>query len=299
MTEYSAAKDVPLIDLTTMVSTLRQFWTARKAAFFALSAVLISTIGMYYGCGSGVNLYSKQDDITLGQQMAAQIAADPAHYPVLNNPTIRSYVQSIENKIVSSPNVQNKDFNYYVTIINDDNTVNAFSIPGGPMYVYTGLMKFIDNEATLAGVIAHETTHADHRHATQQMTQQYGLETIAALALGQNSGVLQQAVASLAGNLALLKFSRDDERDADKGSFDDLNQLPGRPWYPAAIKYFMVKVLAQGEKTSSLQNLFNTHPPSQERLDNINKLAASAGLPEPSASQLNAQTYASYKSMVR
>jgi predicted Zn-dependent protease len=271
-----------------------RYWAA------ALTIITLNTAALS-GCGGGVNLFSKQDDIALGQQIQQEIAADPTHYPILNDPTLTQYVQGIVNNIVSSPNVKNKDFKYVVSIINDDKTVNAFSIPGGPMYVYTGLLKFVDNEATLAGILAHEITHADHRHATQQMTKQYGLEMVASIALGQNPGIASQIAASLAGNLAVLKFSRDDERDADVGSFNDLAQLSGQPWYPAAIKYFMQKAISQQkEKSSALANLFATHPPSEERLANVQALASKAGIPDtPPSSQLRSSEYLARTSKVR
>src|SRR2546423_5937040 len=197
-------------------------------------------------CSGGVNLFSKQQDVQFGQQVQAEIAKDPAHYPILNNPTLRNYVQGLVNRIIQSPNVVNKDFNYVVTIINDDKTVNAFTLPGGPIYVYTGLMKYVDNEATLAGILAHEVTHADHRHSTQQLTKQYGLEAVTSLALGSNSSLAGQIARGLAGvgeQAAMMHFSQGDELEADANSFDDLMQLPGRPWYPAAINYFEIKMI--------------------------------------------------------
>ncbi len=274
--------------------------SGNKGAVVGLGLILFLNSMIYFGCASGVDLYAKSDDVNLGNQMQAQIAADPAHYPILNNPTLTNYLQNIENTIVSSPNVTNKDFQYKVRIINDDKTINAFTLPGGAIYVYTGLLKFVDNEATLAGVMAHETTHADHRHSTKQLTQQYGLQILTSAALGNNPGIIQQIVGSLAGNLTVLKFSRDDETEADKGSFDDLMSLPGRPWYPAAIKFFMIKTLAGGaEHYSALDKLMLTHPPSQQRLDAINSYAAAANLPAPAESQLKTSQYQQYRAMVQ
>jgi predicted Zn-dependent protease len=262
-----------------------------------LLAAVTSTTAV--SCGGGVNLFSKQDDVQLGQQMAQQIASDPQHFPVLNNATLTSYVQSVENRIVQSPNVTNKDFNYKITIINDPNTVNAFSIPGGQIYVYTGLLMFIDNESSLAGILAHETTHGDHRHATQLLTKQYGLELLASVALGNNSSVLSQIVASLGTQLSVLKFSRDDERDADQGSFYDLLQLPGRPWYPAGAEFFLQKALAAApNQPGKFQQLFSDHPIDQERVNAFNALVQKENVGQPTASQLDASTYARYKAMI-
>ena len=276
-----------------MLSSILQY---RQRNYFVALA-LVFTLS---SCGTGVNLFSKSQDVQLGQQMAQQIAADPAHYPVLNDPTLTSYVQSIEDRIVQSPNVVNKDFHYKITIINDDNTVNAFTIPAGGIYVYTGLLKFVDNEATLAGILAHETTHADHRHATRNMTQQYGLQTLAAIALGQNGGLLTQIVANLGTSLTMLKFSRDDEREADQGSFDDLNQLPGKPWYPGAVIYFLQKAVAQSKsQPSKFDQLFATHPIDQERITNVQANLTKNNIPAPTEAQLNSATYQRYKSTVR
>ena len=271
----------------------------QRIIFFFFIAISFSQLG----CGSGANLYSKSQDVQLGQQMQAQIAKDPAHYPVLNNSTLRNYVQGLVNKIITSPNVTNKDFNYTVTLIHDDNTVNAFTLPGGPIYVYSGLIKFVDNEAELAGILAHEVTHADHRHSTQQMTKQYGLDAVAQLALGNNPSLAGQILAGLASgaeSLTMLQFSRADETEADANSFTDLYQLSGRPWYPAAIKYFMIKTLATGgsQPPSQLSKLFMTHPPSQERLNAVNAQAQNAKLPAPTEAQLNTAGYQRYKAML-
>lgn len=267
---------------------------------FSAILILIASLSL---SSCGINLFSKSEDVKLGQQMQAEIAKDPAHYPPLNNPSVTSYVQGIVNTIVSSSNVKNKDFHYVVTIIRDDNTINAFAIPGGPIYVYTGLLKFIDNEATLAGILAHEITHVDHRHSTQQLTKQYGLEIVANVAIGatttEGSTVREMAgyIAGIGGTLGMLRFSRDDEREADENSFIDLNTLPGKPWYPAAIKYFMLKTMNADPKGALAKNL-STHPPSKERLDNVNKQAAAAHLSEPTESQIHASEFMRMRAML-
>ncbi len=258
---------------------------------------LLSTF-TYFGCASGLNVYSTQDDIALGQKVKAEIAKNPAQYPVLNDATIRSYVQGIVNRIVSSPVIKNRVFKYEVTIINDPKTVNAFCIPGGAMYVYTGLMKYIDDEATLAGIMGHEITHADHRHSTQQMTKQYGIQTIAGVLLGETSPAWVQIASNIGSNLVFLKFSRDDERDADQNSFYALNSIPGKPWHPGAIKYFMRKTLQKTGRTSDLEKLFLTHPPSEDRLVAIEALEKKEKLAPPTETTLNRENYQRYRTML-
>jgi beta-barrel assembly-enhancing protease len=269
--------------------------TANNGRILIIGSILICC-SIIASCASSVNLFSKSEDVQLGQQMAQQIAADPAHYPILHNPTLTAYLQSIEDRIVQSPNIQNKDFHYTVTIINDPKTVNAFTIPAGGIYVYTGLLNFIDNESALAGVLAHETTHADHRHATRNMTQQYGLEALTSLALGASGlGSLGSIVANLGTSLTVLKFSRDDEREADQGSFDDLSQIPGQPWWPGGVNLFLTKSLAaQPSQPGKFQQLFLTHPVDQERIDAITADIQKARLANPTARQLNSANYARY-----
>ncbi len=271
------------------------YYKGRLALFAGITAVC----AVIAGCAGGLNLFSKSEDVRLGQQMAQQIANDPKEYPILHNTTLTAYLQSIEDRIVQSPNVQNKDFHYTVTIINDPKTVNAFTIPGGGIYVYTGLLKFIDNQSTLAGVLAHETTHADHRHGTRNLTQQYGMEILASTALGGNAGIIGQIVSSLGTQLTSLKFSRDDELEADQGSFDDLYQLPGQPFWPAGVNLFLTKSLAAApSQPGKFQQLFLTHPVDQDRIDAINADIQKYGLGNPTTAQLKQATFARYKAML-
>lgn len=280
-----------------MVNKIYTLMKLREICNGVVVMALLSTF-TYFGCASGLNVYSTQDDIALGQKVKAEIAKNPAQYPVLNDATIRSYVQGIVNRIVSSPVIKNRVFSYEVTIINDPKTVNAFCIPGGSMYVYTGLMKYIDDEATLAGIMGHEITHADHRHSTQQMTKQYGVETAAAILLGNNSSQWVQLASNIGSNLVFLKFSRDDERDADQNSFYALNSIPGKPWHPGAIKYFMRKTLEKTGRTSSLEKLFLTHPPSEDRLAAIEALEKKEKLAAPTETTLNRENYQRHRAML-
>ncbi len=269
-----------------------------KEIFNGVTVIAFLSVFTYFGCSGGLNVYSTQDDITLGNKIKAEIAKNPNEYPVLNDATLKNYVQGIVNKIVSSPVIKNRVFKYEVTIIKDDKTVNAFCIPGGAMYVYTGLMKYIDDEATLAGIMGHEITHADHRHSTQQMTKQYGVETAAAILLGENSASWVQIAANIGSNLVFLRFSRDDETDADKNSFYALNSIPGKPWHPGAIKYFMRKTLQKTGKTSELEKLFLTHPPSEDRLAAIEALEKKEKLAAPTETNLNRANYQKYRAML-
>lgn len=258
---------------------------ARRVAILSLTLCL----GVFAACS--INLFTVEQDASFGQQMDKEIRSSPSEYPILKNEAVRGYVQGIINKIVQSPQVKYKGrFPYTVTIINDDKTINAFCTPGGYIYVYTGLMKFLDNEATLAGVLGHEIAHAEERHGTEHMTQALGADLALQIALGNNPGRLQQIAGNAAVLLGTLRNSRQDEIEADTRSFEYLRTTN---YYPGAISFFFKKMKdIEGRRTpSKLDEWTSTHPTSQDRLDNINALMKQANTPAPTAATLAAEPY--------
>lgn len=268
-----------------------------------ISIIAFIVIGITFplinmGCNSSTgisdfNLFAPADDYQLGMQLDSEIKANPTEYPMLNNAQANAYLQSIVNQITSSPQIKYKGtFAYKVQII-DKNIINAFATPGGFIYVYKGLLKFADNEATVASVLAHEIAHAERRHATRRMTKQYGLSILASLVLGNNPSALEQIAANLLTGLGLLKNSRDDEYEADEYSF---KYLQNTKWYPGAIKYFLEKIQAQQkDKPSDFEEILSTHPLDSKRIAQIDDLIKKANLPTPSESNLFSKSYQQFK----
>jgi predicted Zn-dependent protease len=230
--------------------------------------------------------------------MDDQIRANPKEYPIMNNPAAKQYIQGMINEIIKSDQVLYRGtFPYQTEIIQDDKTINAFCTPGGYIYVYTGLMKAVDNEATLAGVLGHEIAHAERRHGTARMTKAYGLQMILQIALGQNPSQLATIGANLFSGLALLKNSRLDEDDADNYSF---KYLQSSRWYPGSIKFFFEKVGGQRGGSgdgigTTVERLLSTHPLPQDRIDATNKRIEDAKLPPPNESNLRGVPYQQFK----
>ncbi|MCX7908932.1 MAG: M48 family metallopeptidase [Ignavibacteria bacterium] len=249
----------------------------------------------FIGCEDGVNIFSPQDDVQLGLQLHQEISGNPKNYPILNNSQITQYVQNIVNDIINSPKIKyKKTFKYQVTIINDDNTVNAFATPGGFIYVYTGLLKFLDNEATLAGVLAHEVAHCERRHATQRLTKAYGVSILLDVVLGNNPSIAEEIAANLLVGLAFLKNSRDDEYEADEWAYE---YLKSTVWYPGALIFFFDKV-KKNEGNSFLDVLLSTHPLSQDRIDKLNKKIQDDKLPSPNEDNLFQSRYQNFKKLL-
>ncbi|MDX5418939.1 MAG: M48 family metallopeptidase, partial [Hymenobacteraceae bacterium] len=172
-------------------------------------------------------IFSTQDDINLGQQVAQQVDSTyRASGQLLERNSSNANVQKaythldrIVNRVLNSGEVKYKnEFPWTVKIIDDREMLNAFAAPGGQIYVFTGLMQFLEDEDHFAGVLAHEIAHADKRHSIQQLQRDYGIAILLSVALGNNPGALQQIAAQLAGTLAGLRFSRSAETEADNAS---------------------------------------------------------------------------------
>lgn len=266
----------------------------RAGAHILLALVLlypISCIGAL-----GVNLFPDSKDIELGKQIDEEIRKAPQEYPILSGyPEVKAYVEGIGRKILASPDIEKRGlYAYKFTIIRDDSTINAFCTPGGYIYVYTGLLKFLDNEATIAGVIGHEIAHAERRHATRRMSSTLGVQVILAIALGEKPGELAEVTGNLFAGLGLLVNSRSDETESDTHS---MKYMQATEYYPGAIRYFFEKVgggRATG-KGNALDRLLSTHPLPQERIENVEKIMTQIGSPPARESNLFAERYQAFK----
>ncbi|MBC8173923.1 MAG: M48 family metalloprotease, partial [Chitinophagales bacterium] len=189
---------------------------------------------------------------------------DPATYPILSESsysTAYDLLNDIRDRILASGKITyTTDFVRELRIIHDDATLNAFCTPGGYIYVYTGLIKYLENEAQLAGVLGHEMAHADLRHVTDQLTEQYGLSLLISIVLGENSSVLSDIALGLAG----LAFSRGDESQADEYS---VIYLCPTDYYAAGAAGFFEKIEAEGE--ASPPEFLSTHPNPDNRIEDI------------------------------
>ena len=240
---------------------------------FAGFAIVVILLISGFSCGdSGVNIFSVQDDVMLGMQLRDEILADPEKYPVLDRNQFGqaySYVERVVNDILASGEVQSKDeFAWEIYLIDDPETLNAFAAPGGYIFVYTGILKFLENKDDFAGVMGHEMAHADRRHSTNQLTKQYGIGLLLSILSGGDPGTLSQVLASLVG----LKFSRDHETEADEYSVIYLCETE----YAAnGAASFFEKLINEG--SSSPPEFLSTHPNPDNRVEDLNVEASEMG----------------------
>ncbi len=241
----------------------------RKAFSVALFLTIIAGIVSLPGC-SKLNLFSIEDDKALGLQTVQEIAANPSEFPVLpetGNEAAYKYIRDIRDVILNSGQIEHKsDFEWKVFIINRPDIQNAFCTPGGYIYVYTGLIKYLDNASSLAGVMGHEMAHADRRHSTKQMTETYGITTLLSF-IGGNA----KQVADISAQLITLKFSRNDEKEADTYS---VKYLCPTQYDAAGAANFFKKIDAAGGQ--DVPEFLSTHPNPDNRVTNIEAQKATA-----------------------
>ena len=215
------------------------------------------------GSGGGINIFPVEKDKELGLQVSKQIEGDTKQFPILpekGNERIYKYIRDIRDNILNSGQVKYKDeFAWQVKIIDDNETLNAFATPGGYIYVYTGLIKYLESEDHLAGVMGHEIAHADLRHSTRQLTKMYGVQTLVEVALGK-SGIVKDVAAALIN----LKFSRSHESESDAAS---VRYMCPTNYNAAGAAGFFEKIEAEGSATPP--QFLSTHPNPANRVEAI------------------------------
>lgn len=240
-------------------------------------AILVPAALLLQSCGEdseGINIFTVEDDIQLGLQIKQEILSNPAEYPVLDPSQYSqaySHMRRVRDTLLATGLVAYDDeFVWEVYIIRNDTTLNAFCTPGGYIYFYTGLIRFLDNEAEFAGVMGHEISHAARRHSTQQMTTAYGLQFLLSVVLGQNPNLLAQIAADLAAGVAQLAFSRGDEYEADEYA---VKYLYPTSYDARGVAGFFEKL----EGTPQPPEFLSTHPNPGNRVEKIYEIWQSLG----------------------
>jgi len=222
----------------------------------------VSAIGnRNVGCGRGVgNWYSVEGQVNMGRQYAAQIDSG-AH--LIKDPVITEYVNRLGQNLV-----RNSDAKVPFTIkVIDDESINAFALPGGFFYVNTGLILAADNEAEVAGVMAHEIAHVAACHVARENTRGNlaQLATIPLIFVGGLGGLAAQEAAGLAVPVGFLKFSRTFEAEAD---YLGVQYMYKTGYDPEAFTAFFEKIeVLEKKKPGTLSRAFESHPPTPDRIE--------------------------------
>jgi len=209
--------------------------------------------------GSGLDFYSLDREMALGRQLSLEVESSAR---LVSDPVIDEYINRLGQNLV-----RHSDARVPFTIkVLDNQEVNAFALPGGYFYVDSGLILAADNEAELAGVMAHEIAHVAARHATKNMTraQIWNMASVPLIFIGGPVGYAVSEVAGLAVPLSFLKFSRDAEREADLLGLE-YDYATG--YDPQAFVQFFEKLNIEKKKPNKVAKAFATHPMNVERIE--------------------------------
>ncbi len=245
----------------------------------AFYMVLFSFVIINFNCSDTVTSWfvSDEDEIQMGEQFVAQIEADTVNYPLYKNKSgmkqeLVDYIDSIGQSIAKNQTGRT-DIDYSFTVIDNDSVINAFAVPGGFVYIYTGLIIEAKNEAEIAGVLAHEIGHITQRHGVKQLIKSYGVEFVKDLILGDSSAL--SIVVDVAAGLTFLKYSRNNEFQADSCSVEYLIETG---YNPNGMKTFLQTILDYENEHGSFNiKLLSTHPPTDERIEAVESLIAEKG----------------------
>src|SRR5437667_3452842 len=238
------------------------------------STLMLSFALVFTGCARNpvtgkrqIVLVSESQEIAIGQQSDPQVREE---YGVIENVALQAYVQSLGRKLVAVSHRPNLEWHFTVV---DSPVVNAFAIPGGYVYLTRGILAYLGNEAELAGVMGHEIGHVTARHSVRQMTR----EQLAQIGLGVGSvlsptfGQFGNLAQSSAG-LLFLRFSRDNEREADRLGVEYAARAAYDPREVSNFFEVLGRLSAAGDR-ETIPGWLSTHPDPPERVQTTRMLA--------------------------
>ena len=250
----------------------------RQRRVGALILALVMTVGVAEAqtqVKPGFNLFSPEQDVEIGRQSAAEVQRQ---MPVLSDRELDAYVNRIGKKLAA--NAPGPKFPYEFKVVNASD-INAFALPGGPIYLNRGIIDSARNEGEVAGVLAHEIAHVAVRHGTHQASKAYaaqaGLSILGGLLggrVGQNTAGIINAVGGFGLNALFLKFSREAETQADLVGA----QMLARSGYTPADMISFFQTLAKSDPAKKT-NFLSSHPAPSDRVARLQREAQALNVP--------------------
>jgi len=214
------------------------------------------------------NLISLEQERELGDKLNADVAAELAAQGMTYNDTeVNDYLNRLGQKLVR--NAPEVNFDYTFTVVKTDE-VNAFAIPGGHVFVHTGLIAETENEAELAGVIAHEIGHVVARHGSERLSAMMAAGFVGEIIVGGQAQQVDRMLADLAVQLVttggMMAYSRQNESEADQIGAKILYDAGYDPW--AMVKFFRKLHEKSGDMTK-FDVFISTHPDPEDRRNEV------------------------------
>ncbi len=247
----------------------------------ALVMAAVALIGYFFNTSTNpvtgekqhVNMSASQE-IALGLQAAPQMAAEYGGESADTRAT--AAVQQVGQRIVQANQLDQKTkYRYQFHLLADDQTINAFALPGGQVFITMGILKNLKSEAELAGVLAHEVGHVVGRHSAEQVSKSQLTQTLSGAAAvaaydpnNPGSSVAKAAAAAMIAKLITLRFSRNDELGADDFA---VKFLPNAGYDPRAMIGVMKMLESKSGGSGGQAEFLSTHPNPGNRIAELEK----------------------------
>jgi len=228
--------------------------------------VFCVSLCFFYGCAVNpitgedqLMLLTRQEEIQIGKQYAPQIEAQLGGR--IQNESIQNYVNTVGQSLAKVSH--RPDMQFHFTALNDE-SINAFALPGGYIFITRGMLEKLNSEVQLAGILGHEIVHVVARHSSEQMSKQIGFEILLSALTSEDTSRAVVTTANLTWQIIGLKYSRNDEREADLAGLD---YMVAAGYNPYGMREVM-EILQNSQETRPIEFL-STHPSPQNRLDYI------------------------------
>lgn len=227
------------------------------AVFLGVAAVAVT------GCATfgGANYVSVEEEWELGRQIEADLAG---RLELVDDATIQRYVNEMGQRMVRRTELGELPWRFHVVA---DPEINAFNVPGGLVYVHTGLLEKAGSAAEFAGALAHEIGHGVARHGTERLSKAQEANLVASILLGENPGAVAEIGAQVAAAGAFASFSRQDEREADEIA---VPMMAGVGYDPEGMARLLRRIMESGAGGGGF---FASHPNPEERIQNVRELS--------------------------
>ncbi len=205
----------------------------------------------------------------IGKEVARDVEKEEK---MLNNSEVQSYVNQLGQKVAKV--CDRKNIKYRFRVIDKDE-INAFACPGGYIYVYSGLMKILDNEAQLASILAHEVGHVVARHSVKRLQAVFGYNILMEIALGSKMSAMARKAVDASVGLIIQGYGRENEFEADNMGVLYTKKINLNP--NGMVQVFEKFKKMEGKPPSTLEKLLSSHPPTQDRIKNAKQLIGKTG----------------------
>lgn len=229
------------------------------------AALLGMTIAAVAGCAAidsaftPLFMMSADEEIAFGEKAREQIEKDLVF---VTDARVVDYVLKIGATVVANaPEQAIVPVRFHVI---QDDAINAFAIPGGDIYVHTGLIVAADDEAELASVMAHELGHVVYRHGAKHVSRATGVGVIQSVLLGEDAAAASELVTQVVGQGVMFHYGREDELQADSIAIPTLANAGYDP--EAMVTFFQKLIDTYGDGGGGIVSLFASHPPTSQRI---------------------------------